>query len=101
MVDFNLSEEQLQKLCKGDPEIYALIKALLHRIDVLERENKELRRQLGQNSNTSSKPPSSDGYRKPTNLRTPGGKKGAPKGHKGNTLPFSATPDHFIDHVPS
>jgi transposase len=100
-VDLNLSEEQLQKLCKGDPEIYAFIKALLHRIDVLEQENKELKRQVGQNSNTSSKPPSSDGYRKPTNLRQSGGKKGAPNGHKGSTLKFAAVPDHIVDHSPS
>src|SRR5690606_14669043 len=61
----------------------------------------ELERQLGQNSNNSSKPPSSDGFRKPTNLRTPGGKKGAPKGHKGNTLQFVEQPDEIIVHTPT
>lgn len=51
----------------------------------------ELERQLGQHSRNSSKPPSSDIVRKPTNLRKPGGKMGAPQNHPGHTL-------HAIDH---
>ena len=65
----------------------------------LEKQVHELERQLNQNSNNSSKPPSSDGLRKPTNLRTSGDKKGAPKGHRGTTLHFSAQPDEIIVHA--
>ncbi|WP_245864716.1 IS66 family transposase [Paenibacillus donghaensis] len=36
--------------------------------------------------------------RKPQNNRTPGGKKGAPKGHPGQTLKFSSTPDETLTH---
>ncbi|WP_217900044.1 IS66 family transposase, partial [Paenibacillus herberti] len=43
-------------------------------------------------------PPSSDGLRKPTNLRQAGGKKGAPKGHRGHTLRFSANPNEIVVH---
>jgi transposase len=68
------------------------------RIEQLEKRVHELERQLGQNSNNSSKPPSSDGLSKPNNLRQSGGKKGAPKGHQGHTLRFSSTPDEIVYH---
>jgi len=93
-----LSQEQILQISKGDTEIAAFITMLTQRIEQLEARVKDLERQLNQNSNNSSKPPSSDGFRKPTNLRTPGGKKGAPKGHKGHTLLFSEHPDHVIEH---
>ncbi|SDS39599.1 hypothetical protein SAMN05444162_1385 [Paenibacillaceae bacterium GAS479] len=63
------------------------------RIDHLEQRVHELERQLGQNS---SKPPSSDGLRKPKNLRQAGVKKGTPTGHRGHTLRFSANPDKIV-----
>jgi transposase len=64
----------------------------------LENRVQELERQLNQNSKNSSKPPSSDGFRKPTNLRVPGGKNGAPKGHDGHTLRFVEHPDEVVIH---
>lgn len=102
-----LTPKQVNTICKGDQEIAGFFHALLDvvdrqekQIEKLEKRVNELERQLGQNSNNSSKPPSSDGLRKPTNLRTPGGKKGAPKGHNGHTLRFS-TPDEIVIHAPS
>lgn len=67
---------------QGDTEIAGYFNALLthnrqltkivathaRQIEKLEKRVHELERQLGQNSNNSSKPPSSDGLRKPTNL---------------------------------
>jgi len=106
------TSQQVLQIAKGDTEIATFISALLDqnrkltelvqqqhaKIEQLEQRVKDLERQLGQNSNNSSKPPSSDGFRKPTNLRTPGGKKGAPKGHKGHTLHMTDTPDTIITH---
>lgn len=109
----DLTPQQVNTICKGDPEIASYFHALLaqnrqltqtvekqaKRIEQLEKRVHELERQLGQNSHNSSKPPSSDGLRKPTNLRTPGGKKGAPKGHDGTTLRFVDEPDEFVIHT--
>lgn len=94
-----LSQEQILEISKGDKEIAAFITMLTDRIEQLENRVKDLERQLNQNSKNSSKPPSSDGLRKPTNLRQSGGKKGAPKGHNGHTLLFVDTPDEIVTHL--
>ena len=63
----------------------------------------ELRRQLGQNSRNSSKPPSSDGLAKPAprSLRRRGARKpGGQDGHPGSTLAPVATPDEVVAHEP-
>lgn len=76
----------------------AAMKAMLERIA-------ELERRLGLNSGNSSKPPSSDGPRKPqrvSSLRERTGRKpGGQKGHPGKTLCRSATPDAVVDHYPT
>jgi len=64
----------------------------------------DLERRLGLNSSNSGKPPSSDGLKKPprvSSLRESSGKKtGGQKGHPGETLRRTATPDTTIDHYP-
>ena len=67
----------------------------------------KLERQISLNSTNSSKPPSSDGLKKPkTEPRTKslrrgsGNKPGGQKGHKGGTLCQTAEPDHAEDHFP-
>ena len=70
------------------PEIRDLISALQREIEVLRAENAtlrqevaELRRQLDKNSSNSSKPPSSDGLRKPPRIAgSTRGKSGEPSG---------------------
>ncbi|MFC3804402.1 IS66 family transposase, partial [Cohnella sp. GCM10012308] len=122
------SKEQVDQICKGDSEIAGFFHALLEHNRTLREQNRvlteqnqqlqaivtsqaeqivklekrvhELERQLGQNSNNSSKPPSSDGFRKKNNLRQSGGKKGAPEGHSGQTLRFSTEPNQFVVHSP-
>jgi len=74
------------------------------RIDQLEAEVAELKRQLGQNSRNSSKPPSSDSpFVKPApkSLRRRSGRKpGGQPGHPGSTLALVADPDERLRHEP-
>jgi len=77
-----------------------VITALEQRIDALER-------QVALSSTTSSRPPSSDGLKKPPaqkrtqSLRGKSDRKtGGQPGHKGKTLRQTATPDHIINHYP-
>jgi len=82
-----------------------VVPRLLAKITTLEARIAELERQLGLNSSNSSKPPSSDGLKKPrrtTSLRVPSGRKpGGQKGHKGTTLRQTENPDFIVDHLPS
>ncbi len=74
------------------------------RIDQLEAEVAELKRQLGQNSRNSSKPPSSDSpFTKPApkSLRRKSGKKpGGQPGHPGSTLALVDNPNERKRHEP-
>src|SRR6201993_2124566 len=85
-------------------ELIALIKAQAAEIAALKARIAELERRLGLNSSNSGKPPSSDGLKKPLRVRSlregSGKKSGGQKGHPGETLRQSETPDAVIDHDP-
>jgi transposase len=94
-------------------ELEAQVAARDARIAVLESQMAELRAvvaelqlRLGQNSRNSSKPPSSDGYRKPPvkknrSLRKRSGRKpGGQNGHEGSHLQRVAVPDGEVLHEP-
>ncbi len=88
------------------PDVEELIAALRAEIVALRAQVAELKRRLGQDSSTSSKPPSSDGLKKKPriagSLREPSGKpSGGQKGHKGDTLRQAAEPDRIVRHEAS
>ena len=70
----------------------------------LQENIKELRRQLNMDSHNSSKPPSSDGYKKPNkarSLRKPTGRKpGGQKGHSGTNMKVPHEPYEVKEHHP-
>ena len=83
----------------------AQIATLLVKVATLSAKVAELERRLGLNSSNSGKPPSSDGLKKPNRTRSLrerlGNKPGGQKGHPGETLRQSATPDQIIGHYPA
>jgi transposase len=95
------SREQLILLAKTDPEAIAdLVLMLWDRVEALEAKVAQLER----NSRSSSKPPSTDKGNfanppKPKSLRGKSGRKpGGQKGHRGDTLQQSETPEHVVEH---
>ena len=99
------TREEIIALCAAAPEQVAdLVLALYARVQALEERGRELERQLSLNSKNSSKPPSSDGYRKPApkSLRTKSGRSsGGQPGHPGQRLEFREHPDRVVVHRPS
>lgn len=101
-----LDREQLPKLDKET--LIRLLLAALQLIDDLEKQVasqavtlQKLQDQLAKDSHNSSKPPSSDGLKKPKtkSLRQKGQRPiGGQPGHKGNTLKMVAEPHHRQQH---
>ena len=85
-------------------ELQELVAAQAARIAELEVVVAELRAQLDQNSRNSSRPPSSDGYAKPSadknrSLRRRSGRKpGGQPGHQGHHLERREDPDRAVLH---
>ena len=85
-------------------ELAALVVRQAEQIELLQAEVAELRRQLGQDSRNSSKPPSSDSpFTKPAprSLRGKSGRKpGGQPGHPGTTLALVEHPNERKRHEP-
>src|SRR6476620_8343954 len=88
-------EEIIEKLLSRISELEALVAKQVIEIA-------ELKRRLNKNSSNSSKPPSSDGLKKPprtTSLREKGkNKSGGQTGHQGTTLEQVSCPDYIVTH---
>lgn len=97
-------DEMNEQLMQQISSLTATIDAQTDLIAKLNQTIQELKEQINKNSKNSSKPPSSDGYKKPApkSLRKSSGKKaGGQKGHKGNHLAVTVNPHHTIKHLPS
>jgi len=80
-----------------------MVNALVQELAEAKAEIAELKEQLNKNSQNSSKPPSTDGYKKPApkSLRKPSGKKqGGQTGHKGSNLKVNIAPTDIEPHMP-
>ena len=110
----NITEEfvrqlmaQIDFLTKQNSALIATVDSMNQTITELNQTIKELKEQLNKNSKNSSKPPSSDGLKKPAvnknkSLRESSGKKqGAQEGHDGVHLSVISDPDHIENHMHS
>jgi len=98
-----LSKEQFRQVYdKGFEATYALFEALQQAIEMLENRVAHLEAILAKDSHNSSKPPSSNGFKRPPkSLRQKSGRKaGGQNGHEGITMLQVEHPDCTVIHRP-
>ena len=96
--------QQVNSLTSTVDSLNATINAQTQLIAQLNQTIQELKEQLNKNSNNSSKPPSSDGFKKPApkSLRKASCKKaGGQNGHQGTHLAVITASDKIVKHMPS
>lgn len=96
--------QQVDSLTSTIDSLNVTVNAQAQLIAQLNQTIQELKEQLNKNSQNSSKPPSSDGFKKPSpkSLRKPSGKKaGGQRGYQGTHLAVMAAPDETVRHMPS
>lgn len=103
----NITEEFVCNLIEQNAALIAQVANLAETVEALNQTIKDLQEQLNKNSKNSSKPPSSDGLKKPLvnkdrNLRGKSEKKqGAQDGHNGVYLSVLADPNEVKHHIHS
>ena len=103
----NITEEFVLKLMEQNAALIAQVAVLTANIEELNQTINELQEQVNKNSKNSSKPPSSDGLKKPPvnkdrSLRGKSGKKqGAQEGHNGANLSVLTDPNKIEHHMHS
>ncbi len=100
---FLKSQEEIKSLREEVTLLRQENAQLSMKVSSLEQENKELRRQLNQNSNNSHLPPSRDKHDikiKSAFSRKKSGKNGGQPGHPGTTLEKSEMVDEVIELRP-
>lgn len=103
----NITEEFVRNLMEQNAALITQVANLSATVDSLQQTIKELQEQLNKNSKNSSKPPSSDGLKKPPvnkdkSLRGKSEKKqGAQDGHNGVYLSVLADPNEVKHHMHS
>lgn len=97
-----LTRERLQSRSKDELiELVLALAPLIQRVEALEREVAQLKARLGQNSQNSSKPPSTDapGTKRPPKACS-GRRPGAQPGHRGITRALAAEVDEMVELKP-
>ena len=109
MVVYQMDEDLIKKTYNdGIDAVISLVKNLHGQISsmsgqIADLNNRitELETRLNKNSGNSSKPPSSDGLKKPKNMRQKSGKPtGGQLGHEGRTLNKVTNPDKVVEINP-
>ena len=103
MQEKNALATQLEEVTQERNLFATEIRGLQCKVAELNAVVSELKRRLGQNSQNSSKPPSSDGYAKPkpkSRRERSGKKRGGQKGHAGVNMEVPHEPDEILQHLP-
>lgn len=105
MIIMDELQREIERLKGENQELRNLLQQVSEQLRVAEETIKQLRQQLGQNSQNSNWPPSRDKNRpkpKPKSLRPKTDRKaGGQAGHEGHTLAFQSDPDVIEKHRPS